>query len=139
MKAIEERLDRLSQSDYLKDEDMAVVFSHIETNKKAKKENAILVLDYFRKPVSQENLKDLSDLLFIMNNIVRLVNKVLSLQSAESNRRLQEKFDSFRQMFDKIDSMIAENVKDAEQIEGFNESTKKFRALIDDIEGKMMG
>ena len=139
VKAIEERLDRLSQSDYLKDEDMAVVFSHIETNKKAKKENAILVLDYFRKPVSQENLKDLSDFLFIMNDIVRLVNKVLSLQSAESNRRLQEKLDSFRQMFDKIDSMIAENVKDAEQIEGFNESTKKFRALIDDIEGKMMG
>ena len=139
VKAIEERLDRLALSEYLKDEDMAVVFSHIETNRKAKRENAILVLDYFRKPVSQENLKALSNFLFIMNDIVRLVNKLLSFQSAESNRRIQEKFDFFRQMFDKIDSIIAENVKDAKQIEDFNETTQKFKALLDDIKVKMMG
>ena len=46
--AIEERLERLSQSDYLKDDEMAAVFSDIKTNRKAGKENAILVLGYER-------------------------------------------------------------------------------------------
>lgn len=137
--AIEERLVTLSQSDYLKDDEMAAVFSDIKTNKKAGKENAILVLNYFLRPVKRENIKDLEDFLFVMNDIVRLVNKILALESAESSRRVHETFDHFRQMFDKIDAAIAENVKDAEQAEGFNETTRKFRELIDSLEGKALG
>lgn len=132
--AIEERLERLSQSDYLKDDEMAAVFSDIKPNKKVGKENAILVLCYFLRPVRRENIKDLEDFQFVMNDIVRLVNKILSLESAECSRRVHETFEHFRQMFEKIDAAIAENVKDAEQAEGFNEATKKFRELIDSLE-----
>ena len=74
-----------------------------------------------------------------MNDIVRLVNKILALESAESRRRMHETFEHFRQMFDKIDAVIAENVKDAEKAEGFNETTRKFRELIDGLEGKTLG
>ena len=137
--AIEESLERLSQSAYLKDDEMAAVFSDIKTNKKAGKENAILVLEYILRPVRRENIKDLEDFLFVMNDIVRLVNKILALESEESSRRMHETFDHFRQMFDKIDAAIAENVKDAEQAEGFNETTRKFRELIDSLEGKALG
>lgn len=137
--AIEERLERLSQCDYLKDDEMAAVFSDIKTNRKAGKENAILVLSYFLRPVKRENIKVLEDFLFVMNDIVRLVNKILALESAESRRRMHETFEHFRQMFDKIDAVIAENVKDAEQAEGFNETTRKFRELIDSLEGKALG
>lgn len=136
---IEERLTRLSKSEYLKDDEMAAVFSDIKTNKKTGIENAILVLDYFMRPVRHDNIKDLEVFLFVMNDIVRLVNKILALESAESSRRMHETFDHFRQMFDKIDAAIAENVKDVEQAEGFNETTRKFRALIDSLEGKAMG
>lgn len=136
---IEGRLEILSQSEYLKDEDKAAVFSDIETNKKAKKENAILVLDYFRSVTTADNLNDLRGFLFLMNDIVRLVNKVLEAQSAESSRRLHEKFVNFRQVFDKIEAMIAENVKDAAQTDEYNETTKKFRAFIDDMESKLLG
>ena len=139
VKTIEKRLDRLSQSVYLKDEEKAVVFSHIGKNKKAGEENAIRVIDYFVKPVESKDLKDLTDFLFLMNDIVRLVNKVLSLQSAERNRRLREQFNSFRQMFDKIDAVIAQNLKEAGQMEDFNENTKRFRTLIDDFEDKVIG
>ena len=137
--AIEERLERLSQSDFLKDDEMAAVFSDIKASKKEGKENAILVLDYFLRSVKRENIKTLEDFLFVLNDIVRLVNKILALESAESSRRLHETFDHFRQMFDKIDATIAENVKDAEQAEGFNETTRKFRELIDRLEGKTLG
>lgn len=137
--AIEERLVRLSQNDYLRDDEMAAVFSDIKANKKAGKENAILVLSYFLRPVKRENIKDLEDFLFVMNDIVRLVNKILALESAESRQRMHETFEHFRQMFDKIDAAIAENVKDAEQAEGFNETTRKFRELIDGLEGKVLG
>lgn len=137
--AIEERLERLSQSDYLKDDEMAAVFSDIKTNRKTGKENAILVLGYFLRPVSRENIKTLEDFLFVMNDIVRLVNIILALESAECRRRMHETFEHFRQMFDKIDAVIAENVKDAEKAEGFNETTRKFRELIDGLEGKTLG
>jgi len=130
---------RLSQSDYLRDDEMAAVFSDIKANKKAGKENAILVLSYFLRPVKRENIKVLEDFLFVMNDIVRLVNKILALESAESRQRMHETFEHFRQMFDKIDAAIAENVKDAEQAEGFNETTRKFRELIDGFEGKALG
>lgn len=135
---IEERLTRLSKSNYLKDDEMAAVFSDIKTNKKTGIENAILVLDYFMRPVRHDNIKDLEDFQFVMNDIVRLVNKILALESAESSRRMHETFDHFRQMFDKIDAAIAENVKDVEQAEGFNETTRKFRALIDSLEDRTL-
>ena len=137
--AIEKRLLKLSQSHYLKDDEMAVIFSDIKTDKKTGKENAILVLDYFIKPLKQENINDLSEFLSVMIEIVRLANKILSLESVEINRRTRETFEQFRQMFDKIDVAIAENVKDAEQQAEFNEITKKFRALIDDMESKLIG
>lgn len=136
---IEGRLERLSQSEYLKDDDKAAVFSDIKTDKKSGKENAILVLDYFRSVTTADDLNDLREFLFLMNDIVRLVNKVLKAQSAESSRRLHEKFDNFRLMFDKIDAVIAENVKEAEQSEEFNETTRKFRELIDGLEEKIRG
>lgn len=136
--AIEKRLSKLSQSDYLKDDGMAVIFSDIKTDKKTGKENAILVLDYFIKPLKQENINDLSEFLLVMIEIVRLANKILSLESAESSRRTHETFEQFRQMFDMIDATIAENVKDAEQLAEFNETTNRFRALIDDMESKLL-
>jgi hypothetical protein len=90
------------------------------------------------RPVRHDNIKDLEDFQFVMNDIVRLVNKILALESAESSRRMHETFDHFRQMFDKIDAAIAENVKDVEQAEGFNETTRKFRALIDSLEDRTL-
>jgi hypothetical protein len=47
---------------------------------------------------------------------------------------LHDKFDNFRQLFDKIGAAIADNVKDAEQSEKFNETTRKFREMIDGLE-----
>ena len=134
---IEGRLEKLSQSEYLKDDDKAAVFSDVKTDKKSGKENAILVMDYFRTVTSADDLNDLREFLFLMNDIVRLVNKVLEVQSAETSRQLHEKFDNFRQMFDKIDAVIAENVKDAAQTEEFNEATRKFREMIDGLEKRI--
>ncbi len=134
---IEGRLEILSQSEYLKDDDKAAVFSDVKTNKKSGKENSILVLDYFRTTATADNLNDLRKFLFLMNDIVRLVNKVLEAQSAESCRRLHEKFNSFSQLFDKIDAAIAENVEEVAQSNRFNETTRKFRELIDDLEEKI--
>lgn len=134
---IEDRLERLSQSEYLKDDDKAAVFSDIKTDKKSGKENAILVLDYFRSVTTADNLNDLREFLFLMKYIVRLVNKMLEAQTAKSIRRLHEKFDIFRQMFDKIDAVITENVKDAAHLEEFCETTRKFRELIDGLEEKI--
>ena len=134
---IEARLERLSQSEYLEDEDKAVVFSDVKTNKKSGKENAILALDYFRAVTTMDDLNELKDFLFLMNDIVSLVNKVLEAQSAESSRRLHETFDNFRQLFNKIDAMIAENMKDAAQAEELNDATRKYREMIDDLEKRI--
>ena len=136
---IEKRLSILSLSDYLKDDEKAVIFSDIKTDKNTGKENAILALDCFINPLNQAFINDLSEFLSVMIDIVHLANKMLSLESAESNRRTHETFEKFRQMFDKIDASVAENVKDVEQLAGFNETTKKFRALIDEMESKLLG
>ena len=136
---IEKRLSILSLSDYLKDDEKAMIFSDIKTDKNTGKENAILALDCFINPLNQAFINDLSEFLSVMIDIVHLANKMLSLESAESNRRTHETFEKFRQMFDKIDASVAENVKDVEQLAGFNETTKKFRALIDEMESKLLG
>ena len=136
---IEKRLLKLSQSEYLKDDEKAVIFSDIKTDKNTGRENAILALDCFIKPLKQEIIYDLSEFLSVMIDIVPLANKMLSLESAECNRRTHETFEKFRQMFDIIDASVAENVQDVDQLAGFNETTKKFRELIDDMESKLMG
>lgn len=134
---IEARLERLSHSEYLKDDNKAAVFSDLKTDKKSGKENAIMTLDYFRTATTVEDLNELKEFLFLLNDIVRLMNKVLEAQSAESSRRLHETFDNFRKMFDKIDALIAENVKDAAQTEKFNDATRKFREMLDGLEKKI--
>lgn len=134
VKEIEERLNQLSKSDYLKDDEMAVVFSHFETNKKTGKENAVLVLDYFRKPENQEHLKVLTDFLFVLNDIVHLENKVFAIHSAEKSQEIFKKLEHYRQMLAEFETTIDKNVKDTEIVEGFHESLRSFRSLFDNIE-----
>ena len=79
---------------------------------------------------------------FFHQSTLRVIINVIACNQQfrqHHSRTFQQKFDNFRLMLDKIDAVIAENVKDAEQAEEFNETTRKFRELIDGLEEIIRG
>lgn len=134
MSDLEVRLEQLSKSNLLSDEDMVVAFTHVGTIKKLGKESSFAVLDYFRQPVDPTDLKPLTDFLQVMNDIVRLYNKVVDAQNKVMKESTEAKYTDYRSKIDQMFSKLEENVKDPEQIEKLREMANKIKEVIDKFE-----
>lgn len=126
---IEKRLDALANSDILKDEDRVVAFTHVGTIKKLHRESSLAVLDYFIKPVRKEDLDDLSAFLWVMNDIVRLYNKVMQVNSTNIKKKTSAVLDGIKKRIEGCEKMIMRSLKDPEQIDKWKETSDKMKDL----------
>lgn len=134
---IEARLETLSKSAILRDEDMIVAFTHVGTIKKQKRESSFAVLDYFRQPVKQEDIKVLTDFLFLMNDIMRLYNKVMEWGSRQIQQQAEATFAGYFAKIDQFEQQIKEKVQDPEQLALMEEAMDKLRGVIEKFEELM--
>lgn len=131
---IEKRLDALANSDILKDEDRVVAFTHVGTINKLQRESSLAVLDYFIKPVRKEDLDDLTAFLWVMNDIVRLYNKVMTISSAKIQKETSATLGGIRNMWEKCEKVMMDNLKDPEQIVRWKETSDKMKDLLKKLE-----
>lgn len=130
---LEKRLEGLTKSELLQDEDYVVAFSHVGTLNKLKKESSFAVLDYFRRPVSQDYLKPLIVFLNVMNDIVRLYGEVLEKENKQLNKRTEEGVIDLLDKLDKVDNMISQHADNPEQLEKLKTTINKFKNMINQI------
>lgn len=130
MKEVESRLDKLSKSAILNDEGMIDAFTH---NGKMKDggEYAFAVLDYFIKPVSKEDMEDLSVFLRVMNDVMKLELTVMAVQ----NQMSQAKSDAMLQGY--IDKLDEYKTKACEMTED-SEARDKICETFEQIKEKML-
>lgn len=128
--ALEERLKQLSLSPLLKNEDMVVAFSHVGTIKKQNKESSIEVFDYFCQTIPKSDLDVLSEFLFVMNDILNLYNKVLTLGTAQIKQETQSGIAGYKEKLDKLDSLMPEKLNNEEQKIQWQIATDKIRNLL---------
>lgn len=136
---IEARLDALSKSAMLRDEDMIVAFTHVGTIKKQKQESSFAVLDYFRQPVKEEEMNDLTDFLVVMNDIMRLYNKVMEWEGRQMQQETEATFAGYLEKIDQFEQQIKEKVQDPEQLTLMEETMEKLRGVIEKFEEMMKG
>ena len=131
--SIEANLKKLSVNKLLKDEDRVVAFTHIGSIKKQKQESAFAVFDYFSQPVNSTEINELSQLLYVMNDIVKLYSKVLKLEDEqireENLARSNEYWERIRQM----DKMAEEKITDPEILAKWKVASEKLWGVISKI------
>lgn len=131
---IEGRLDVLSGNAFLNDEDMIAAFTHVGTIKKQQTESTFAVLDYFRKNVKKGDLDVLSDYLFVLNDIIRLYNKVMNYEGRQMDKEREATFAGFFEQIDKIDKLVDKNTKDPATLAKWRESSEKMREMLRSFE-----
>lgn len=131
---IERKLEELSTNAFLKDEDMIAAFTHVGTIKKIQKESTFAVLDYFRKDVKKEDWDVLTEYLFVLNDIIRLYNKVMNWESLQSKQEMEMAFAGYFEQIDKIDKLVVQNIKDEAMLAKWRESSEKMREMLRNFE-----
>ena len=127
---IEHKLEELSTKALLKDEDMIAAFTHVGTIKKIQTESTFAVLDYFRKDVKKEDMDVLTEYLFVLNDIIRLYNKVMNWESERSKQERELTFAGYFEQIDKIDKLVEQNAKDEALLAKWRESSEKMREML---------
>ena len=127
---IERRLSALSENVFLKDEDMISAFTHIGTIKKTQTESTFAVLDYFRKEVKMDDMDILTEYIFVLNDILRLYNKVMDYENKYYNKEREEQFARYFDMIDKIDKIVAQNTKDEIMLKKWKDSSNKMKEIL---------
>ena len=127
---IERKLEELSTKTLLKDEDMIAAFTHVGTIKKMQTESTFAVLDYFRKDVKKEDLDVLTEYLIVLNDIIRLYNKVMKWESERSKQERELTFAGYFEQIDKIDKLVGQNAKDDALLAKWRESSEKMREML---------
>lgn len=130
---VEVKLEILSKSELLRDENFVAAFTHIGYSKRHDKESSFAVLDYFRKPVNQDDLKPLTDFLYVMNDIVRLYGEVLERENKQLNKETEEKFMDFLGKLDEVDKLMSQHTENSEQLEKWKTTIDKFKNMINQI------
>ncbi len=127
---IESRLSTLSMNAFLKDEDMISAFTHIGTIKKTQTESTFAVLDYFRKEVKKDDMDILTEYIFVLNDILRLYNKVMDYENKHFNKEREEQFARYLDQIDKIDKIMAQNTKDEIMLNKWKDSSNKIKEIL---------
>lgn len=126
-------METLSKSELLRDEDFVAALTHIGYSKRHDKESSFAVLDYFRKPVNRDDLKPLTDFLYVMNDIVRLYGEVLERENKRLNKETEEKFIGFLDKLDEVDKVMCQHTENPEQLEKWKTTIDKFKNVINHI------
>ena len=113
MKEVESRLDKLSKSAILNDEGMIDAFTH---NGKMKDggEYVFAVLDYFIKPVSKEDMDDLTAFLRVMSDVMKLELAVLDVQNQVNQAKIDAMFQGYIDQLDEYKAKACEITNDPE-------------------------
>lgn len=135
---IERKLAALSTNAFLKDEDMIVAFTHFGTIKKTQIESTVVVLDYFKKDVKKDELDILIEYIYVLNDILRLYNKVIDFENKQLNKEREVQFAGYFDQIDKIDKIVAQNTKDEVMLAKWKESSDKIREMLRNIERMLM-
>ena len=130
---IEKRLDDLSQSNLLQDEDMIVAFSHVGTIKKRKEEAPFLVLDYYRQPFSKDDMNVLTEFLNVMNQIVLSYNLVMDFGKRQIQQETDELFAGYIDKIDQLEKRLKEKTQDPVVLAKIEEMSNLMRNGLDDI------
>lgn len=131
---IESKLASLSMSFFLKDEDMIAAFTHVGTIKKKQTESTFAVLDYFRKDVKKEDLDVLTEYLFVLNDIIRLYNKVMNRESERSKLEIEVIIAGYFEQIEKIDKLVEQNTKDESVFAKWRECSDKMKEMLRNFE-----
>ena len=127
---VESRLETLSKSELLQDEDYVVAFTHVGYSNRHKKESSFAVLDYFRRPFSQDDLKPLIEFLYVINDIVRLYGEVLEIENKQLNKRTEERVIDLLDKLDEFDKVMGQHTDNPEQLEKLKTTIDKFKNMI---------
>lgn len=138
MKEVESRLDKLSKSAILNDEGMIDTFTH---NGKMKDggEYVFAVLDYFIKPVSKEDMDNLSAFLRVMNDVMKLELSVMDVQNRMSQAKSDAMFQGFIDKLDEYTAKACEMTEDSDACDKIRESFEQIKAMILDVKQKLYG
>ena len=131
---VEEKLEILLHEPILNDEDMIVAFTHMGTLKKLKKEVPNVVLDYYTKPIKQEDLNALTDFIYLMNDVLNLYNKVLDWENKQIKQETADKFSGYHSSIDRFEQIIKENVHDEVQLSSWKDTLCGLRGIISNFE-----
>ena len=127
---IESVMDRLADSDILKDEDIVGAYTHVGTIKKRGIESSFAVLDYFRQSITPMDMEPLLEFFKVMNDIVRLYSKVMGLESEKMKNDTNATLRDFMNKISLIDRMAVEHIDDPEQRAKWQETSAKMRGLL---------
>lgn len=135
---VEARLDKLSKSAILNNESMIDAFTHNGTMKGGG-EYAFAVLDYFIKPVSKEDIEDLSAFLRVLNDVMKLEVAVMDVESKMSQAKTDAMFQGYIDKFDEYKAMACEKTEDSDARDKICESFEQIKAMMLDIKQKIYG
>ena len=91
------------------------------------------MLDYFRNPLSQDDLKPLVGFLYVMNNIIRLYGEVLEKENKQLNKETEEKFVGFLNKIEEVDKLLSQHLSNQEQLEKWKTTLEDFKTLMKKI------
>lgn len=138
MKAVEARLDELSGSALLNDEDMIDAFTHNGTMKGGG-EYAFAVLGYFIKPVSKEDMEDLSVFLRVMNDVMKLELTVMAVQNQMSQAKSDAMFQGYIDKLDEYKTKACEMTEDSEARDKICETFEQIKEKMLDFKQMING
>ena len=88
-----------------------------------RRKSPIIVLDYFRKPISKNDIDSLSEFLQIVSRLVPIYDKIMNLQSDIIRERVNSKLCRLQN----IEIAIMQQLKEPEQITQWKESMDKMK------------
>lgn len=138
MNELEARLDTLSKSAILNDEDMIDAFTHNGTMKGGG-EYAFSVLDYFIKPISKEDTEDLSAFLRLMNDVMKLALAVMDVQNQMSQAKTDAMFQGYIDKLDEYKAKACDMAEDPDARDKICESFEQIKAMMLDVKQKIYG
>lgn len=138
MKEVESRLDKLSKSAILNDEGMIDAFTH---NGKMKDggEYVFAVLDYFIKPVSKEDMDDLTAFLRVMSDVMKLELAVLDVQNQVNQAKTDAMFQGYIDQLDEYKAKACEITNDPEVRNKACEMFEQMKTKMLDVKQKIYG
>lgn len=72
----------------------------------------------------------LTEYLFVLNDIIRLYNKVMNWESERSKQERELTFAGYFEQIDKIDKLVEQNAKDEALLAKWRESSEKMREML---------
>jgi len=131
---IEAKLKKLSENNLLKNEDLVVALIHIGTIKKQKQESAFAVFNYFSRPIDSTEVNELSKLLYVMNDIVKLYSKVLSLENEQIREENSARSNEYRERIRQMDKMAEEKITDPEVLAKWKVASERLLCAFNRID-----